>query len=222
MYVHPLHRLTDREALSALVASHPLGAWVCQGRDGLVANHLPFLLDRHRGPCGTLIGHVARANPVWRGLDPGAPSVVMFQGPQAYITPGWYPGKAAHGEVVPTWNYVVAHAHGVARAIDDRDWLLDMLGRLTDAHEANRPSPWSLADAPGPFVDRMMRAIVGIEIPLAALVGKFKLSQNRSAADRAGVRQGLAAGTAGARAAAALMLPDDDPAPPDPTRKDPR
>ena len=191
MYVHPLHRLTDREALSALVASHPLGAWVCQGRDGLVANHLPFLLDRSRGPCGTLIGHVARANPVWRGLDPGAPSVVMFQGPQAYITPGWYPGKAAHGEVVPTWNYVVAHAHGVARAIDDRDWLLDMLGRLTDAHEANRPSPWSLADAPGPFVDRMMRAIVGIEIPIDRLEGKLKASQDEALADRLGTVRGL-------------------------------
>ena len=118
MFVNPLHRLTDREPLFLLMASRPLGAWVCHGRDGLVANHVPFLLDRSRGPLGTLIGHVARANTVWRELGSTTPSLVMFQGPQAYITPGWYPGKAEHGRVVPTWNYGVAHAHGVARAIE--------------------------------------------------------------------------------------------------------
>jgi transcriptional regulator len=121
MYVNPSHQLTDREAIFSLIASHPLGAWVCHGREGLIANHVPFLLDRGRGPHGTLIGHVARANGVWRELDAATPSVVMFQGPQAYITPGWYPGKTEHGRVVPTWNYVVAHAHGVARAIEDRE-----------------------------------------------------------------------------------------------------
>ena len=148
MYVNPLHELTDREALFSLMASHPLGAWVCHGREGLIANHVPFLLDRSRGPLGTLIGHVSRANTVWRELGPATSSVVMFQGPQAYITPGWYPSKAEHGRVVPTWNYVVAHAHGVARAIEDRDWMLDMLSRLTDIHEARRSVPWSVGDAP--------------------------------------------------------------------------
>ena len=141
MVIHPLHQLTDREKLFALMVSHPLGAWVAQGRNGLVANHVPFLLDRERGPFGTLIGHVSRANTVWRELAADAPSVVMFQGAQAYVTPTWYPGHAEHGEVVPTWNYVVAHAHGVARVIDDRAWLADMLRRLTEAHEAPQSTP---------------------------------------------------------------------------------
>jgi transcriptional regulator len=191
MYVNPLHRLTDREALFGLIASHPLGAWVCHGRAGLVANHVPFLLDRSRGPFGTLIGHVARANTVWRELGPAVPSVVMFQGPQAYITPGWYPGTAEHGEVVPTWNYVVAHAHGVAQPVEDRDWVLDVLGRLTEAHEGARPAPWSLSDAPAPFMDRMMRAIVGIEIPIDRLEGKLKASQDEAMPDRLGTVHGL-------------------------------
>jgi transcriptional regulator len=191
MHVNPLHRLTDRQTLFALMASHPLGAWVCHGRAGLVANHVPFLLDRSRGPLGTLIGHVSRANSVWRELGPDVPSVVMFQGPQAYITPGWYPGKAEHGEVVPTWNYVVAHAHGVARVVDDRDEVFDMLRRLTEAHEAARPVPWSTSDAPAPFMDRMMRAIVGIEIPVDRLEGKLKASQDEAMPDRQGAVRGL-------------------------------
>lgn len=191
MYIPPLHQLDDRDALFSLMASRPLGAWVCLGPAGLVANHLPFLLDRHRGPNGTLIGHVARANTVWRSLGPTVPSVVTFQGPQAYITPGWYPGKAAHGRVVPTWNYVVAHAHGVARAVEDRDWLLDMLHRLTDAHEAGRPAPWQLGDAPAPFIDQLLRAIVGIEIPIDRLEGKLKASQDEALPDRLGTVQGL-------------------------------
>jgi transcriptional regulator len=115
----------------------------------------------------------------------------MFQGPQAYITPGWYPGKAEHGEVVPTWNYVVAHAHGVARAVEDRDWVFDMLKRLVEAHEAARPSPWSVSDAPAPFMDKMMRAIVGIEIPIDRLEGKLKASQDEAIADRLGTVRGL-------------------------------
>lgn len=191
MYVNPLHRLTDRETLFALMASHPLGAWVCDGRDGLIANHVPFLLDRSRGQFGTLIGHVSRANPVWRELGSAGPSVVMFQGPQAYITPGWYPSKAEHGEVVPTWNYVVAHAHGVARAVEDRDWVFNMLKRLVAAHEAARPSPWSVSDAPAPFMEKMMRAIVGIEIPIDRLEGKLKASQDEAMADRLGTVRGL-------------------------------
>ncbi len=191
MYVNPLHRLTDRETLFSLMASHPLGAWVCHGRDGLIANHVPFLLDRSRGPFGTLIGHVSRANPVWRELGSAGASVVMFQGPQAYITPGWYPGKAEHGEVVPTWNYVVAHAHGGARAVEDRDWVFDMLKRLVTAHEAARPSPWSVSEAPAPFMDKMMRAIVGIEIRIDRLEGKLKASQDEAMADRLGTVRGL-------------------------------
>jgi transcriptional regulator len=191
MYVNPLHRLTDHETLFALMASNPLGAWVCHGRAGLVANHVPLLLDRSRGPCGTLIGHVSRANSVWRELGSASPSVVMFLGPQADSTPGWYPGKAEHGEVVPTWNYVVAHAHGVARVVEDRDWVFDMLRRLTERHEAPRSTPWSVSDAPAPFMERMMRAIVGIEIPIDRLEGKCKASQDEAMPDRLGTVRGL-------------------------------
>ncbi len=208
MYVNPQHRLTDREALFALMASQPLGAWVCHGCTGLVANHVPFLLDRSRGPYGTLIGHVSRANTVWRELGSTVPSLVMFQGPQAYITPGWYPGTAEHGEVVPTRNYVVAHAHGVARAIEDRDWVFDMLSRVTQAHEASRAAPWSVADAPVAFMDKMMRAIVGIEIPIDRLEGKLKASQDEAMPDRLGTVRGLREQACDAARAMAALVQD--------------
>lgn len=191
MYVNPRHRLTDPDAIFSLMETNPLGAWVCLVQQGLVANHVPFVLDRSRGRFGTLLGHVARANTVWHELGPATPSVVMFQGPQAYITPGWYPGKAAHGKVVPTWNYVVAHAHGVARAIEDRDWLLGMLNRLTAVHEARRALPWRVADAPASFIDKLLRAIVGIEIPIDRLEGKLKASQDEALPDRLGTVRGL-------------------------------
>jgi transcriptional regulator len=191
MYIPPLHRLADNEALISLMQAHPLGAWVCLGEGGLIANHVPFLLDRSRGTHGTLIGHVSRANPVWRELGLSTPSVVMFCGPQAYITPGWYPGHTTHGEVVPTWNYVVAHAHGVARAVHDRDWLLAMVERLTDTHEAQHPAPWRVGEAPATYIDQLMRAIVGIEIPIDRLEGKLKASQDEALPDRLGTVQGL-------------------------------
>lgn len=191
MYVDPRHRLTDRETLDALIVAHPLGAWVCHGRGGLIANHVPFLLDRGRGPQGTLIGHVSRANTVWRELGSGTASVVMFQGPQAYITPGWYPGKAEHGQVVPTWNYVVAHVHGIARPIEDRDWLRDMLDRLTDRREAGRAVPWRVGDAPSSYIEKLLRAIVGVEIRIDRLEGKLKASQDESLQDRLGTVRGL-------------------------------
>lgn len=207
MVVNPLHRITDREALVALMASHPLGAWVCHGREGLIANHVPFLLDRSRGPLGTLIGHVSRANSVWRELGPATPSVVLFQGPQAYITPGWYPSRVEHGQVVPTWNYVVAHAHGVARAIEDRDGLLDMLVRLTEVHESRHAVPWRVGDAPSSFVDKMLGAIVGIELPIDRLEGKLKASQDEAMQDRLGTVRGLQAeSSAEARSMADLVL----------------
>lgn len=193
MYVSKHHALDDREAIFGLMEAHPLGAWVCQTEGGLVANHVPFLLDRNRGEFGTLVGHVSRANPVWRQLNTAAPSVVMFQGPQAYISPGWYPGKADHGKVVPTWNYTVAHAHGTARAVDDRGWLLDMLNRLTDTHEAGRPAPWRVGDAPADYIDRMLRAIVGVEIPIERLEGKLKASQDEDLTDRLGTVSALRA-----------------------------
>ncbi|SEA49077.1 FMN-binding negative transcriptional regulator [Variovorax sp. YR216] len=206
MYISKHHELPGTAAAHALIQAHPLGAWVVPGDDGLVANHVPFLLDPSRGRLGTLQGHVARANPVWRQLRASTPSLVMFQGQEAYITPRWYPGKRTHGKVVPTWNYAVAHARGVARAIDDEDWLRDLLARLTTASEASRPMPWAVADAPSEFIDKLVRAVVGIEIPIDGLVGKLKASQDEDLQDRWGTVEGLAAeGTDNARAMATLV-----------------
>lgn len=192
MYIRKQHQLTDRDALFALIDSHALGAWVCTVEGALVANHIPFFLNRSQGTSGTLIGHVSRANPVWRALGQGVPSVVLFQGPQRYITPNWYPGKAEHGKVVPTWNYVVAHAHGVARVRTERDWLLGMLQQLAQVHESPQPVPWRVDDAPIDYIDKMLTAIVGIEIPIDRLVGKLKASQDEDMPDRVGTLEGLA------------------------------
>ena len=206
MYISKHHVLPDLAEARALMEAHPLGAWVAPSSEGLVANHVPFLLDRSRGKFGTLLGHVARANPVWRQLPDSDQSVVMFQGPQSYITPGWYPGKQAHGKVVPTWNYAVAHAHGVARAITDEAWLRELLVRLTAAHESTRQSPWKVTDAPPDFIDKLTRAVVGIEIPIERLVGKLKASQDEDLQDRRGTVAGLAAeGTENAAAMASLV-----------------
>lgn len=191
MYVSRHHSLTDREAVFSLMEAHPLGAWVCPAPGGLAANHVPFFLDRDRGPHGTLIGHVARANGVWRGLDGAMPSIVIFQGPQAYVSPGWYPGKQAHGKVVPTWDYAVVHAHGIARAVEDIDWKMDMLERLTNRHEARQQMPWRVTDAPASYIERMSRAIVGIEIPIDRFEAKLKASQDEEMPDRLGTVVGL-------------------------------
>lgn len=193
MYVRKEHRITDREAIFSLMETRPLGSWVCAGPDGLVVNHVPFLLDRSRGANGTLIGHVSRANGIWRALTPATESVVVFQGPEAYITPGWYPGKADDGKVVPTWDYFVAHAHGKARVIEDRAWLLDLLNRLTDANESRQQLPWRVSDAPADYIDKLLRAVVGIEIPIDRLDAKLKASQDESMPDRLGTVRGLRA-----------------------------
>jgi transcriptional regulator len=188
MYLPAHFEETRPEVLRALVAAHPLATWVVQGGGGLLVNHVPFLLDPTRGPHGTLIGHVARANPVWQQLGP---SVAVFQGPQSYISPSWYPSKRAHGKVVPTWNYAVVHAHGSPRAIESRDELLGIVTRLTQTHEAGHAVPWSVNDAPADYIEQMLKAIVGIELPIERLVGKWKVSQNRGAPDRLGTVAGL-------------------------------
>lgn len=180
----------DRAALHALIEAHPLATLVTQ-RDGeLVVDHVPLLLDAGRGAHGTLVGHVARANPLWR--TPGA-SVAVFHGPQGYVSPAWYPGKRVHGKVVPTWNYVVVHAHGTLRAIDDAAVLRQIVTRLTDRHEARGAAPWRVSDAPADYLDAMLQAIVAIELPIERIEGKWKLSQNRAADERAGVAAGLRA-----------------------------
>ncbi|CAM5787111.1 FMN-binding negative transcriptional regulator [Rhizobacter fulvus] len=193
MYL-PAHFEEKRpEVLHALLREHPLGLLVTQDAAGeLAANTVPFVLDADpAGGPGILRAHVARANPVWREARTDRDSLVVFQGPQAYISPGFYPSKAEHGKVVPTWNYVIAQGRGRLRAVDDAPWLRAFVTRLTDRHEAAREQPWAVTDAPDDYVTSMLRAIVGIEIELGSLVGKWKVSQNRSAADRDGVARGL-------------------------------
>lgn len=187
MYLPQHFAQPDPAALQALMQAHPLAAIVSHGADGLTADHVPLEFD---AATQTLRGHVARANPLWREAD-GQAVLAIFRGEQAYITPSWYPGKAEHHKVVPTWNYAVVHAHGTLRAVDDAPWLHTLVSRLTQHHEAPRPQPWAVADAPEDFVQQMLRAIVGIEIPVQRLVGKWKVSQNRSAADRNAVAEGL-------------------------------
>jgi transcriptional regulator len=195
----PAHFREDRpELLEAFVAAHPLGALVLATPGGLVANHIPMLLVRDAAGHAVLRGHVARANELWRVVAAGAPALVLFGGAQHYVTPSWYPSKRATGEVVPTWNYAVVHAHGPIRFIADRDWLLTLVGTLTDRNERQRIAPWRVADAPAAYLERMLGAIVGFEIAVERLEGKFKASQNRTAEDRAGVATGLAADGVGA------------------------
>ena len=189
------------EVLLALLRSHPLGLLITQDAQGeMTANSVPFVLDADpAGGPGILRAHVARANPLWRAARGDLDSIVVFQGEQAYISPSFYPSKAEHGKVVPTWNYVMVQARGRLRVVDDAAWLHAFVTRLTDRHEAPRAQPWAVADAPDDYIATMLRAIVGIEIVLSSLMGKWKVGQNRSAADRAGVAQGLRdAGVAGA------------------------
>lgn len=191
MYTPKYHALTDIAAMRTHIAEHPLGAWVCMAYNQLMANHIPFVLDVQHGAHGRLLGHVSRANPVWRELAGDAPSVVMFMGPDAYITPSWYPGKHQHGKVVPTWNYVTVHAHGMARAIEDTEWILNVINRLTDAQESRRDTPWKVSDAPAAYIDQMLRAVVGIEITIERLEGRLKVSQDEDEQDRFGTIEGL-------------------------------
>jgi transcriptional regulator len=205
MYLPAHFEETNREVLHRLMHDHPLAMLVTHGAGGLDANHIPFELDPSAGPFGTLRGHLARGNPLWREAAESE-VLAVFQGPQRYISPSWYPSKQEGGKVVPTWNYAVVHAHGPLRVIDDPAWLRGLLVRLTAHHEAAMPVPWQVSDAPEEFIAKQLRAIVGIEIPLSRLTGKWKTSQNRNPADRAGVADGLRrAGNAAALAMADLV-----------------
>ncbi len=206
MYLPAQFEESRVEVLHALIRAHPLGALVTRSGDGLEANHIPFEVDPAPGPLGTLRAHVARANPVWRQAPPGEEALVIFQGPEAYISPAWYPTKQETGKVVPTWNYAVVHACGVPRFIDDPVWLRAFVERLTDRHEGGRPEPWKVADAPADFIQAMVGAIVGLEIPITRLAGKWKVSQNRPPWDRDGVVAGLLRERGGAGAAMADLV----------------
>ncbi|BAO31258.1 FMN-binding negative transcriptional regulator [Sulfuritalea hydrogenivorans] len=190
MYL-PAHFEESRvEVLHALMVEHPFATLLTQGAGGLEANHLPLHLEAEAGPFGVLQGHVARANPLWKQAA-DSEVLVVFHGPQAYVTPSWYETKREHGKAVPTWNYVVVHAHGRLRAIDDADWLLGNLEALVAHHEAGFAEPWQIGDAPPEYIEKMLAAIVGIEIEITELKGKWKTSQNQPPANRAGVVAGL-------------------------------
>lgn len=188
MYTPAHFKEARLEVLAALMTAHPLGALVTHDAAGIDADHLPFEYEAPtaQAPFGVLRAHVARANPLWR--RDGEAVLALFQGPAAYISPSLYEEKPVSGKVVPTWNYAVVHARGQLRAIDDPVWLRALLERLTTRHETPRAAPWAIADAPDEFIATLARAIVGIEIVLTGLEGKWKMSQNRPAADQLAVR----------------------------------
>ena len=193
MYDVKAFRETRIEVLHALIKAHPLATLVSTTAHGLEANHMPLLIDPEPAPFGTLRGHVARTNPMWRTFDAGMDVLAVFQGSQGYITPSWYLTKAQTGKVVPTWNYAVVHAHGPLKVYEDAEWLRKLVTRLTESQESRREKPWHVTDAPADYINTMLKAIVGIEIPLRRLQGKWKMSQNRLPQDRDGVIEGLEA-----------------------------
>jgi transcriptional regulator len=194
MYLPDQFRENRVEILHAFIERHPLGTLVASVGGRPEANHVPMLLDRTGGALGTLAGHVARANPVWRNVADATEVLVVFGGADAYVSPSSYPSKKTDGRVVPTWNYAVAHVHGRIRFFDDQGRLHALVSALTGRHEAGQPEPWAVTDAPEAYIDAMLRAIVGFEIEIAEISGKFKASQNRPDADRAGVRSRLREG----------------------------
>jgi transcriptional regulator len=192
MYVPELFRLDDVGEMHALMRANPFATFITHGANGLTATHLPTAFNADEGTHGTIEAHVARPNDQWKTLDANADALVIFAGPHTYIHPGWYPSKAVEGKVVPSWNYVVVHAYGRVTIIDDSEWLQAHVGALTRQQETGRAEPWSIEDAPEGFIRGMTRGIVGIRIEINRLEGKAKMSQNRAAADRAGVIDGLA------------------------------
>jgi transcriptional regulator len=191
MYEPPLHRQEDVAALHALMRAQPLALLVSHGSSGLLANAIPFTLVDDGSRFGLLRCHLARANPQWRDLAEGGETLVVFQGADAYITPSWYATKRETGKVVPTWNYVMAQVRGTPRVVEAADWLRAQVEQLTREREGSRDKPWAVGDAPEDFIASQLRAIVGVEMPIADLRGKWKASQNRNDADREGVIAGL-------------------------------
>ncbi len=193
MYAPKHFEETRIDVMHALIEQHALGTLVTMGPDGLGADHIPFEIapPTPDAPFGILRCHVARANKLWQ--QEGQEAMVVFQGASAYVTPSWYEEKSASGKVVPTYNYAVVHAHGTLRKIEDPAWLLGLLERLTTSHEAPRAMPWKVGDAPREFIDTLLGAIVGIEIPVRRMQGKWKASQNRPLQDRLNIAEGMAA-----------------------------
>ena len=205
MYTPPAFREDDPAALRAIMREARLATLVTATAEGLVATPLPLFLDAGEGAFGTLYGHMARANPQWR-LEPAGEALAIFAGPDAYVTPTFYPSKREHGKVVPTWNYAAVHAYGPVEFFEDEARLRDAVTRLTDLYERPRAEPWAVTDAPERFIEAQLRGIVGVRLPIARIEGKRKMSQNRPQADRDGVASGLGASDSEAdRRVAALV-----------------
>ena len=190
MYRPDHFRVDDVPQMHALMRARPLAALVSAGAEGLYATHLPTVL-KDDGPHGTIEFHLARANPHWKHLAAGGEALMIFQGPDGYVTPGWYPSKAEHAKVVPTWNYAVVHAYGRPEVMQDTDWIRRHVSELTAQQERSEVAPWAVTDAPEPFIAAMLRGIVGFRLAVARLEGKWKMSQNREMKDREGVVRGL-------------------------------
>jgi transcriptional regulator len=192
MYIPRANSETRTPVIHKLIEEQPFASLITMGTAGLVASHIPIVLERDNTPLGRLKCHLSRANQQWREFSPDVEALAIFSGPQHYITPTWYPEKQASGKVVPTWNYVVVHAYGHLRVIEDAQWLMTHLHSLTTIHEAASPVPWKIEDAPADYIASQIKGIVGLEMVIDRLEGKWKVSQNRSEQDRNGVANGLA------------------------------
>ena len=183
MYIPPHFDMPSTETMHDVIVQNPFGTLVTHGAHGLDANHLPFELHPTAGTCGVLHAHVARNNPVWQNIENGDAVMAIFRAGDAYISPQWYPSKQETHKQVPTWNYIVVHAHGKITVRDDERYVRGVVARLTRKHEAGEPTPWKMTDAPADFTDMLLQAIVGIEIEITRLEGKAKLSQNKDGRD---------------------------------------
>jgi transcriptional regulator len=190
MYIPKQFAESNTETMHALMRAHPLATVITLSSDGIIANHIPLLLLESQNTFGKLQGHIARANPLWQDL-PSTDALAVFQGAEAYITPSWYPTKKESGKVVPTWNYAAVHAHATIRVVDDALWLKQHLTRLTETHESTSQQPWAISDAPEDYIEKLIDGLVGIELTITRLSGKWKVSQNQPAPNQAGVIQGL-------------------------------
>jgi transcriptional regulator len=190
MYIPRANQEDRIPVLHKLMEDQPFASLITMGSSGLLASHIPMMLEQN-GAKGQLRGHISRANTQWRDYTPSVEALAIFSGPQHYITPNWYPEKRETGKVVPTWNYVVVHAYGYLKIVQDSEWLLAHLATLTSVHEQGSPVPWKIGDAPKDYIDALLKGIVGLEITIERLEGKWKVSQNRSEQDRDGVAMGL-------------------------------
>lgn len=206
MYLPKHFEETRIEVLYEHIRKYPLATVVTLTSGGLEANHIPLVLDSQGSELGVLRGHVARANSLWREFNTEVETLAIFQGPNSYISPSFYPSKNDHGKVVPTWNYAVVHARGSLKVIEDAHWLLQLLEKTTLEHEGHRETPWRISDAPADFIEKLLGAIVGLELQITSLTGKWKVSQNQKPIDHAGVIEGLRSeGTEAALAMAELV-----------------